>query len=477
MLNFLGWVDGVYGHGRQFIRLVIRLCIRLRLNSQRCVSWRGFRKTHQPSMVICGVVLGLSLILFPQLSYGWMTPEVVSQHPSSRRWLEESTGRMSQNREQQGFGPLWRLQGVESETSEQRMEEIEDALESPRTVTDNAILLKNFLMLLRSSKAPVQLNFFEVGLLGCVILAFWGLAIVGVKHLIPQLRSRIELDPNGRSQVPGDRDRALYTSAILKLGCCAFSLSMGLLTATIFIDPYYNLAGIICLAILAILIIKVLIFWGQIIAKSTGRYWRIALNREGFYRTLSLAVFPVRLLVRGMVVIVVSLIVLVIFINLLFLLYIFWGDHIFLMAVLYGITSLGIMWIVYDLTQHWIQSRIHFVCQTCQADLLPVAQEQVEDGLTQPQTVAQQLGSTSFQGLNCPNCTPILSHFHLRGYRLVQNKFENCPNCQELTVTSTTEVLVHASRRSTGLQEMTFQCQACDYSKTISVTIPSKSRR
>jgi uncharacterized protein len=428
-------------------------------------------------MVICGVVLGLSLVLSPQLSYGWMTPEVVSQHPSSRRWLEESTGRMSQTWEQQGFGPLWRLQEVESETSEQRIEEIEDALESPRTITENAVLLKNFLLLFRSTQVPVQLDFFRVGLLGCVILAFWGLAISGIKHLIPQLRGRIELDPNGRSQVPGDRDRTLYHSAILKLGFCAFSLSMGLLTATIFIDPYYNLAGIICLGILAILLVKVLIVWGQTLAKSTGRYWKIALNREGVSRTLSLAVFPVRLLVRGMAVVVISLVVLVISINFLFLLYMFWGDHVFLMAVLYGITSLGIMWIVYDLTQYWIQSRIHFVCQTCQADLLPVAQEQVEDGLTQPQTVAQQLGSTSFQGLNCPNCTPILSHFHLRGYRLVENKFEDCPNCQELTVTCSTEVLVHPSRRSTGLQEMTFQCQACDYSKTISVTIPSKSRR
>ncbi|WP_159784291.1 hypothetical protein [Sodalinema gerasimenkoae] len=381
---------------------------------------------------------------------------------------------MSQNWEQQGFGPRWRLQGFESEKSEQRMEEIEDAIESPRTVTDNAVLLKNFLMLFHSSKAPVQLNLFKVVLLGCVILAFWGLAISGIKHLIPQLRGRIELDPNGRSQVPGPRDRALYNSAILKLGFCTFSLSMGLLTATIFIDPYYNLAGIICLAILAILLVKVLIFWGQTLAKSTSRYWRIALDREGFYRTLSLAMFPIRLLVRGMALVVISLTILVIFINLLFLLYMFWGDHVFLMAVLYGVTSLGMMWIVYDLTQHWIQSRIHFVCQTCQADLLPVAKEQVEDGLTQPQTVAQQLGSTSFQGLNCPNCTPILSHFHLRRYRLVRDKFEECPNCQELTVTSTTEVLVHVNRRSPGLQQMTFQCQACDYSKSISVTVPSK---
>lgn len=477
MLNFLGWIDRVYGYGRQFIRLFLKFFIRFRLNSHCRLLWRGFRRNFQSSMVIGGVVLGLSLVLFPELSYGWTTPAVVSQHPSSRRWLEESTGRVSQNWEQQGFGPLWRLQGFESERSEQRIEGIEDVLESPKIVTDNAILLKDFLILLHSTKAPVQLTFFEVGSLGCVILAFWGLAIFGIKHLIPQLQGQIELDPNGRSQVPGDRDRTLYTSAILKLGFCAFSLSIGLLTATVFIDPYYNLAGIICLAILAILIIKVIVFWGQTLAKSTGRYWKIALNREGFYRTLSLVVFPIRLLVRGIALVIISLIVLIIFINFLFLLYIFWGDHIFLMAVLYSITSLGIMWIVYDIAQYWIQSRINFVCQTCQADLLPVAQEQVEDRLTQPQTVAQQLGSTSFRGLNCPNCTPILSHFHLRGYRLVQNKFEDCPNCQELTVTSTTEVLVHASYRNTGLQEMTLQCQACDYSKTISITVPRKTRR
>lgn len=470
MLNFLGWLDEVYGNGCK----VIRLFIRLRRNSQRRLWWGGFGRNYQPLIVICGVVLGLSLVLFPRLSYGWMTPEGVSQESLSRRWLEDSTGRMSQNWEQQEFEQRWRLQRFESENREQRIEEIEEIIESPRTFTDNAIIFKNFLMLLRSAQEPVRLNLFEVGLLGCVILAFWGVAISGIKHLIPQLRGQIELDPNGRSQVPGHRDRALYHSAVLKLGFCAFSLSMGLLTATIFIDPYYNLAGIICLGILAILIIKVLIVWGQTLAKSTGHYWRIALNREGFYRTLSLAVFPIRLLVRGIALVVISSVVLVIFINFLFLLYILWGEHMFLMAVLYGITSLGVMWIVYDITQYWIQSKIHFVCQTCQADLLPVAKEQVEDGLTQPQTVAQQLGSTSFQGLNCPNCTPILSHFHLRGYRLVKNKFKECPNCQELTVTCSTEVLVHVNRRSSGLQQMTFECQACDYSKSISVTVPSK---
>jgi uncharacterized protein len=98
--------------------------------------------------------------------------------------------------------------------------------------------------------------------------------------------------------------------------------------------------------------------------------------------------------------------------------------------------------------------------------------------LTQPEKVAQKIGSVRFEGWKSPNADP--NEFHIIAYPSTSSSFQNCPHCKEQTVMRTEKTVKSATRNSTGKRAIIDECQCCDYRKEKEQTIPrlpSPSRR
>ncbi len=91
--------------------------------------------------------------------------------------------------------------------------------------------------------------------------------------------------------------------------------------------------------------------------------------------------------------------------------------------------------------------------------------------LSQPQQVAQKLGSVSFRGYKCSSCSPLQS-YSLISYRSSSSRYRVCPNCQELTATRTETTLEKATRKSKGKLLISDRCYCCDYCQEKTIDIP-----
>jgi uncharacterized protein len=123
-------------------------------------------------------------------------------------------------------------------------------------------------------------------------------------------------------------------------------------------------------------------------------------------------------------------------------------------------------------------------CAVSHNPMQPLPADVLQPRLTHPEQVAQQLGSTVFAGWQCPVCHPKLPDvrpstwkrtetpgFHLIAHE-VSHEFGRCPNCEELTVISTTKVLRQATQFTSGIQVSSFDCQACGYHSNREEHIP-----
>jgi uncharacterized protein len=113
-------------------------------------------------------------------------------------------------------------------------------------------------------------------------------------------------------------------------------------------------------------------------------------------------------------------------------------------------------------------------CNKCQQPLTQLDSTSLLSRLSQPESVAQALGSVLYEGWECSRCRPklIAQGINLRAYVLDSKNFSVCPTCEELTVTCVEEVLVHATEYSEGKKLITDTCQCCSYQKVTEKTIP-----
>jgi uncharacterized protein len=104
-------------------------------------------------------------------------------------------------------------------------------------------------------------------------------------------------------------------------------------------------------------------------------------------------------------------------------------------------------------------------CQVCRQRMASVPKETVLEHLSQPEQVAQKLGSIRINGWQCLTCHPQLSGLglHLRTLVVDDNHFCLCPTCAELTVEQTSELVESPTPYRTGLRRITKQCHCCDY--------------
>ncbi len=125
------------------------------------------------------------------------------------------------------------------------------------------------------------------------------------------------------------------------------------------------------------------------------------------------------------------------------------------------------------------QARLHrdrsLHCADCQQQLERLDAIALDSKLTQPEKVAQDIGSIRFEGWQCPRCHPQLTGLgvHIFAYVSDSSDFDKCPTCQELTVTRKIEqVLREPTWNQEGEQVVHKDCHCCDYQEQVKEAIP-----
>jgi uncharacterized membrane protein YgcG len=113
-------------------------------------------------------------------------------------------------------------------------------------------------------------------------------------------------------------------------------------------------------------------------------------------------------------------------------------------------------------------------CNKCQQPLTQLDSASLLSHLRDAEFVAQAIGSIVVEGWECSKCRPklIAQGINLRAYVLDSKKFSLCPNCEELTVTRTEEILVNATEYSEGKKQISDECQCCSYHNVTEKIIP-----
>lgn len=113
-------------------------------------------------------------------------------------------------------------------------------------------------------------------------------------------------------------------------------------------------------------------------------------------------------------------------------------------------------------------------CADCKKRMEKVEEIVIQPLLSQPEKVAQRLGSVRFEGWRCPDCSQQLTghSFHLVAYVSNSTRFSKCPDCQELTATRTEKILKHPTQYSGGKRLVTDECHCCSYRQQKEETIP-----
>lgn len=143
------------------------------------------------------------------------------------------------------------------------------------------------------------------------------------------------------------------------------------------------------------------------------------------------------------------------------------------LIVSFGV-SLLLIYVVDRLLFVVFKFKPRFQCERCENYLAMLPENVLNQELIDTQKTAQKLGSKRFEGWHCSHCYPDnLSKFHLREYILNKNsRFSECPYCQELTVVRQEKILNQPSYSDTGLRQITYQCQCCDYRQEKQEIIP-----
>lgn len=132
-----------------------------------------------------------------------------------------------------------------------------------------------------------------------------------------------------------------------------------------------------------------------------------------------------------------------------------------------GVVVVGVIYVIKSRTEREVDETTVKSCPTCHKSMTRVDANVLKPMLTQPQQVAQKIGSVEFLAWHCPNCYPqinslrevCLSKECLRSNRL----FIKCPICRELTAERTARDIEPATRESVGKRLVIDACKCCSY--------------
>ena len=257
--------------------------------------------------------------------------------------------------------------------------------------------------------------------------------------------------PMGRSRVLDPKCHGLSKTVVTLLHILSFFLCLAVFTLTLLFDPSARLW------VAAIGVLGMFVIGG----------WAVSPRLQSYY--LSRGFKPndsrngqVFLKVLGIVILCLSL-----FLSSLLGSALFFTGHsqlggglLSLIASFCGALIIGAQ------LKDWIHKKLTPLCANCQRPMMQVNETKLKPHLSRSQSIAANLKSTRFKGWTCPCCTPEPSRFHLRSYLLDENYFEECPNCEEFTMTYNYQILREPTRNREGTVRKTAACHACDYTKS-----------
>ena len=96
--------------------------------------------------------------------------------------------------------------------------------------------------------------------------------------------------------------------------------------------------------------------------------------------------------------------------------------------------------------------------------------------LNQVQQVAKKIGSVSYRGYKCSDCSNPLQPYSLLAYTSNSSRYQKCPYCEEFTVTRTEEILEQSSYTDEGKSMVKDVCHYCENIWETTEVIPRKRR-
>jgi len=107
-------------------------------------------------------------------------------------------------------------------------------------------------------------------------------------------------------------------------------------------------------------------------------------------------------------------------------------------------------------------------CPSCGTMMRRLGEEADDAHLDGGQRLEEFLKSVDYDVWLCDGC----GHMDIHRYRNWFSNYGACPKCQYHTLSTTTEVLVAATKSSTGQKRLTYDCKNCGYHDTELRTIP-----
>ncbi|KPQ40282.1 MAG: Scavenger receptor cysteine-rich domain [Phormidium sp. OSCR] len=399
MLNILSWINWVWTGGDRPVMKSI-LSLNQSLNSsmtRRILRRRRFRRPDKLWRAIAAVILGLSLVLVPQLT------------------AAEDFGLARES----GLGTF---QFLDHEAEINRLR---------------------------------WFDFDAVWILGSIAAVGWLISLSVYSSTQDKLKQPTQIAPRGESRIQASVDHGRYFQVFAKAGIVGFFLSLGVFLPLVLLNV--NIAVVAIAISLGLGIIQAIRTSISVVISAKAK----SIEQQG--------VSPSQALLNGIFTLVVYSIIPFIFIWLVlfpsFSLIRMWGNGINLVLFFSVVASSVNGWWTAVLAESWIEKNRNFICNTCGTELVSVADSRLHDRLNEAQRVAKDLSSTQFKGWNCPSCTGHGSDFHLQSCVINPWMFDNCPNCQEFTVTKTLSTLGPSLSSNRKIQQTTYNCQICGYSK------------
>ena len=117
-------------------------------------------------------------------------------------------------------------------------------------------------------------------------------------------------------------------------------------------------------------------------------------------------------------------------------------------------------------------------CSNCKKRLKKLKSTELQPYLSQPDRVAQNLGSVKLEGWQCRHCQAQRTgtRVHVVVYVLDNKQFRECATCKQWTVRRTIDaVLEQPTWNRQGRQQVIQECQCCSYCQEILEVIPRLS--
>ncbi len=297
---------------------------------------------------------------------------------------------------------------------------------------------------------------FDAGwILGSTAAVCWLISLLVYWNTQDKLKQPTQIAPRGESRIQASGNYGRYFEVFGKAGIAGFLLSLGIFLPLALLN--LNIAVVAIAVSLGLGVIQAIRTSIKVVISAKEK----SIEQQG--------ASPSQALLNGIFTLVVYSIIPFIFIWIVsfqsLILTRIWANQINLVLFFSFVASSVNGWWTAVLAESWIDKNRRFICNMCGTELVSVEGPRLHDRLNKAQRVAKDLSSTQFKGWNCPNCTRHSSEFHVQSCVINPWMFDCCPNCQEFTVTKTLSTLGPSLSYNRKIQQTTYNCQVCGYSK------------